>query len=193
MKQGALIIWVLVCVAVVFVLWMGVINPISVEAYNWRNTFFPNFSYRYDDYIIYVPIVVMFGMAIGGVKSYDGWKRMLVLSLFSFALMLIVVNILKSITGILRPDMSDYYSFPSGHTAAAFTASTLLYKEYGYRLKWTSIFIYSTAVAVGITRMLNNRHWLSDVLAGALIGITCVLIIYYFGNLMRAKKQNARS
>ena len=189
MKQRGLLIWVLVCIIIVFALWMGAINPLTMGIYDWRNTYLPNFSYSYDDYIIYIPIVVMFGLAIANVKSYSGWKRMLVLAIFSFALMLIIVNILKSITGILRPDGSDFYSFPSGHTAAAFTASTLLYKEYGYRVKWTSVFIYLTAVAVGVTRMLNNRHWLSDVLAGALIGITSVLIIYYFANLMKVRKQ----
>ena len=188
MKSRGLLIWVIVCAIVVFALWLGVINSLSADVYDWRNTYYPSFDYSYDDYIIYVPIVVMFGLSIGGNKSRSGWKRMLVLAIFSFALMLIVTNILKSICGILRPDGSDFYSFPSGHTAAAFTASTLLYKEYGYRVKWTAVLIYFTAVAVGITRMLNNRHWLSDVLAGALIGITCVLVIYYFAGLMKARK-----
>ena len=188
MKSRGLLIWVIVCAIVVFALWLGVINSFSADVYDWRNTYYPSFDYSYDDYIIYVPIVVMFGLSIGGNKSRSGWKRMLVLAIFSFALMLIVTNILKSICGILRPDGSDFYSFPSGHTAAAFTASTLLYKEYGYRVKWTAVLIYFTAVAVGITRMLNNRHWLSAVLAGALIGITCVLVIYYFAGLMQARK-----
>ena len=189
MKPKQLLIWVIVCTVVVLALWLGVISDPSDAVYEWRNTYAPNFSYNYDDYIIYVPIVVMFGLAIGGNKSRSGWKRMLVLAIFSFALMLIVTNILKSICGILRPDGSDFYSFPSGHTAAAFTASTLLYKEYGYRVKWTAILVYFTAVAVGLTRILNNRHWLSDVLAGALIGITCVLVIYYFAGLMQDRRK----
>ncbi len=188
MKSRGLLIWVIACAIVVFALWLGVINSFSADVYDWRNTYYPNFDYSYDDYIIYVPIVVMFGLSLAGNKSRSGWKRMLVLAIFSFALMLIVTNILKSITGIMRPDGSDFYSFPSGHTAAAFTASTLLYKEYGYRVKWTAVLVYFTAVAVGLTRMLNNRHWLSDVLAGALIGITCVLVIYYFAGLMKARK-----
>ena len=188
MKSRGLLIWVIVCAIVVFALWLGVINSFSADVYDWRNTYYPSFDYSYDDYIIYVPIVVMFGLSLAGNKSRSGWKRMLVLAIFSFALMLIVTNILKSITGIMRPDGSDFYSFPSGHTAAAFTASTLLYKEYGYRVKWTAVLVYFTAVAVGLTRMLNNRHWLSDVLAGALIGITCVLVIYYFAGLMKARK-----
>ena len=192
MKQRGLLIWLIACIIIIFALWMGAIDTLSMNVYDWRNTYFHSFHYSYDDYIIYIPILVMFGLAIGKIKSYSGWRRMLVLAIFSFALMLIVVNILKSITGILRPDGSDFYSFPSGHTAAAFTASTLLYKEYGYRKKWTSIFIYSSAVAVGVTRMLNNRHWLSDVIAGALIGITCVLIIYYFADLMLKRKQVSR-
>ena len=107
MKPKQLLIWVIVCTVVVLALWLGVISDPSDAVYEWRNTYAPNFSYNYDDYIIYVPIVVMFGLAIGGNKSRSGWKRMLVLAIFSFALMLIVTNILKSICGILRPDGSD--------------------------------------------------------------------------------------
>lgn len=43
------------------------------------------------------------------------------------------VNGLKLTTGVLRPDATNYFSFPSGHTAAAFMAATLLYKEYGFK------------------------------------------------------------
>ena len=190
MKQGyKLLIWVVICAGIVAALACGVLDEASLQVRELRNTYFPDFHYHYDDYIIYIPLVVMFGMALAGVKCYSGWKRMLIRAIFSYALMLIIVNCLKNFMGVLRPDGSDYLSFPSEHTAAAFTASTLLYKEYGYKVKWTAIFIYLPAVATGITRMLNNRHWLSDVLAGALIAITCVLIVYYYAEQLRSKKK----
>ena len=129
MKSRGLLIWVIACAIVVFALWLGVINSFSADVYDWRNTYYPNFDYSYDDYIIYVPIVVMFGLSLAGNKSRSGWKRMLVLAIFSFALMLIVTNILKSITGIMRPDGSDFYSFPSGHTADIFSVYSVLDKR----------------------------------------------------------------
>ncbi len=186
--QNKLLIWLIVCAVIVFSLFLGIINDLNIDIQNVRNQFVPDFAYRYDDYIIYLPILVMFGLTFSGKQSASGWKKMLVCSLFSFALMLIVTNIIKSAADVIRPDGTDDLSFPSGHTAAAFTASTLLYKEYGYKRKWSVYFIYLSAVATGLTRILNNRHWLSDVIAGALIGITCVLLVYTFAYMMEKKK-----
>ena len=62
-------------------------------------------------------------------------------------------------------------SFPSGHTAAAFMAATLLYKEYGFKGYWIGLVAYAAAIVTGFTRILNNRHWLFDVIIGAALGI----------------------
>lgn len=75
-----------------------------------------------------------------------------------------------------RPDGSNNKSFPSGHTATAFMAATMLHKEYGGRSPWYSIAGYSMATVTGVSRMLNNKHWLSDVLVGAGIGILGVSV-----------------
>jgi len=79
----------------------------------------------------------------------------------------LVVNGLKLTTGVLRPDATNYFSFPSGHTAAAFMAATLLYKEYGFKGYWIGLVAYAAAIVTGFTRILNNRHWLFDVIIGA--------------------------
>mgnify|MGYP003199246539 CR=1 FL=1 len=68
------------------------------------------------------------------------------------------------------------YSFPSGHTATAFMTATMLTKEYGHISPWIGIGAYSVATATGLMRMANNKHWLSDVLTGAGIGILADLI-----------------
>ena len=73
--------------------------------------------------------------------------------------------------GRLRPDGSRHNSFPSGHTAMAFSSATILHREYGHLSPWVSVAGYSVATVTGISRMLNNRHWLTDVLVGASVGI----------------------
>lgn len=78
---------------------------------------------------------------------------------------------IKLTTGVLRPDATNYFSFPSGHTAAAFMAATLLYKEYGFKGYWVGLVAYAAAIVTGFTRILNNRHWLFDVIIGAALGI----------------------
>ena len=104
--------------------------------------------------------------------------------------MVISVSSIKSLAGVLRPDGSDLLSFPSGHTATAFTSACLLYKEYSRKNILVSIVAYLPAVVTGITRQLNNRHWLSDVVGGAVIGIVAVEAGYFFTDLLFKKKQN---
>lgn len=68
----------------------------------------------------------------------------------------------------------DYNSFPSGHTTASFAAATVfsleLRRTHPDAAKWASPALYTVATLVGGARMYNNRHWLSDVVAGAVIG-----------------------
>lgn len=73
---------------------------------------------------------------------------------------------------------------PSGHTATAFMTATMLTKEYGHRSPWVGIGAYSVATATGLMRMANNKHWLSDVLTGAGIGILSTEAGYYLADLI---------
>lgn len=182
-----LIFWLIVSAIVLVGLRMGVIDTMDQYIYTLRNTHFPSFAYRYDDYLPYLPLVIMFGLKGVGVKSRSSWKEMIVSTLISFALTGIVVLSMKSLCGVIRPDGSDFLSFPSGHTATVFTAAGILCKEYGYRNKWIAAVIYLPALVTGLTRPLNNRHWLSDVMAGAIIGIMMVEAGYYLAGLLFKK------
>ncbi len=64
---------------------------------------------------------------------------------------------------------SDFYeSFPSGHTASAFALATVV--SLRSRSPWVGIAAYGAAAAVGLSRMALDKHWLSDVVAGAVVG-----------------------
>ena len=60
-------------------------------------------------------------------------------------------------------------SFPSGHTTVAFAAATVFAMEYKGSA-WIPIFSYSVATLIGLSRITNNKHWVTDVLAGAALG-----------------------
>lgn len=60
-------------------------------------------------------------------------------------------------------------SFPSGHTTAIFAAATVYAQEYR-NLKWVPYLSYSAATLVGLSRLTENKHWISDVFAGAALG-----------------------
>lgn len=153
-----------------------------------RNDYMPKFRNHTDDYLQFAPAAVMFGLKTAGVEGRSSWGRMLVSDAFAAMLMGGVVNTLKTTTHVMRPDGSNNHSFPSGHTATAFMTATMLSKEYGHKSPWISIGAYTTATATGLMRMANNKHWLSDVLTGAGIGILTTEMGYWIGDLIFKNK-----
>ena len=94
-------------------------------------------------------------------------------------LMLSTVTVLKSTIYETRPDQSANNSAPSGHTAQAFAAATFLSEEFGKKYKWVPFLSYSIASSVGALRIMNNKHYLSDVLIGAGIGLLSTKFSYW--------------
>lgn len=163
-----------------------VTNPITMdlEIQQIRLSHLPSFRYHYDDYLQYSPAVLMVGLKAFGYKGRTGWGRMLVSDAFSAGIMAGVVNALKYSVKRMRPDGSSANSFPSGHTATAFMAATMLHKEYGWRSHWFSVGGYTVATVIGISRVLNNRHWMTDVLTGGAIGVGSVHLGYFLSDLI---------
>ncbi len=60
-------------------------------------------------------------------------------------------------------------SFPSGHTASVFAVATVFAKEYRDR-RWVPALAYGAATLVGLSRITENKHWATDVFAGAALG-----------------------
>ena len=80
---------------------------------------------------------------------------------------LVITHSLKRIINKERPNGGDY-SFPSGHTSAAFTGAAFIERKYGFKYGIPS---YLLASYVGWTRIHENKHDKWDVLGGAIIGI----------------------
>lgn len=87
-----------------------------------------------------------------------------------------MVRSIKYAAHELRPDGSAYNSFPSGHTATAFLGAELVRLEYGWGYGAAA---YAVAAGVGALRVYHSRHWVSDVLAGAGIGILSARIAWW--------------
>ena len=87
----------------------------------------------------------------------------------AFAANLALTYALKGVTGKTRPNGGDY-SFPSGHTSAAFQGASFIHKRYGF-LK--SLPAYLGATFVGYSRVNSDNHFTEDVFAGGALGIAC--------------------
>ncbi|WP_210489587.1 phosphatase PAP2 family protein [Rufibacter aurantiacus] len=152
---------------------------------------FPNFSTKIDDYLFFVPIVGLYGFTAFSEENKHDIRRQTGLLLASGALTTLVVYPTKVWTGQERPNGLPR-AFPSGHTAYAFTIATIVDKEFRGKSKWISIGSYTIATATGVMRVLNNEHWMADVLAGAGIGILSVNTVYFVHDrIMRNKGLNA--
>lgn len=137
-----------------------------------------NTSTKIDNTLMYTPFVAYWGLDLVGVKARNSAKDRLFLSVGSFAIGQGSIQLLKVIIDRDRPDNSDRKSFPSGHTGTAFIGAHLLMKEYGHTSPWIGISGYTVATATGLLRITNNRHWLSDTVVGAGIGILSVELCY---------------
>jgi hypothetical protein len=137
-----------------------------------KHVLLTEFKTHIDDYSQFFGPVVTTGLKIAGVESRSDWGRYLASAAMSYGIMAAFVNGIKYTAKEMRPDGSTANSWPSGHTATAFVGATILHKEYGMtRSPWYSVAGYGVATATGVMRVLNNRHWISDVLSGAGIGI----------------------
>ncbi len=151
-----------------------------------RNTqLITDFNTRLDDYTQFFGPALVAGLKLGGYEGRSDWPRLLASAGMSYAIMAALVNGIKYSAREMRPDGSTANSWPSGHTATAFVGATMLHKEYGLtRSPWWSVAGYGVATATGVMRVLNNRHWVSDVMSGAGIGILSAELGYAFCDLL---------
>ena len=138
-------------------------------------------STKYDDKIQEVYQGEILGKS--GAKLGDYWGiagQFIILSRlklgsdeFNYATSAIIANGLctygiKFITGRIRPDGANRRSFPSGHTSSSFLAATIADDLYGSKI---GVPAYLLAGLTGLSRIHDNKHYLSDVIFGAGLGI----------------------
>lgn len=97
----------------------------------------------------------------------------------------VIAEALKEILGRARPyqgpsqtgfkPFSGWASMPSGHTMAAFALATSLSDE--IHRGWATAGLYTLAAGTGASRIVLDAHWVSDVVAGALIGTASAKLV----------------
>lgn len=133
----------------------------------------------FEDYAQVAPHAAAYAFEWAGMKPRtDFWNRSAILAkaqIFALGSTILI----KKIAQQPRPDGSNEYGFPSGHSANAFAGATLLSMEYGDRYPWVNYAAYTVAGGVAVLRVAHDKHYWSDVLVGAGLGILSTKIAYW--------------
>lgn len=118
------------------------------------------------------------------------WPRFAVNTVASVGVAYIGKTALKAVVKEERPDHSDDNSFPSGHAAMAFAAARSIDKEFRKESIWIPIAGYAAATAVGVERVVNDRHHWYDVVAGAAVGFGSAELTWWLSDKLLGKGSN---
>ncbi|GHV61793.1 phospholipid phosphatase [Bacteroidia bacterium] len=133
-----------------------------------------------DDYLQYAPAVAIFGLSFVGATPTHNYTERAIISATAYISVTALAQGAKYLIHSPRPNKpSETNSWPSGHTATAFTGAEIIRREYWNDSPVYGIAAYAVATSVGVLRVYNNRHWPTDVLAGAGFGILSAQIGYW--------------
>ncbi|WET50173.1 phosphatase PAP2 family protein [Chryseobacterium indologenes] len=146
-----------------------------------------------DNYTQYAPAIMVYGLNAMGIKGKHNLRDRTIIYASSQLISAAFTMPLKYLVKEERPDQSNTLSFPSGHSATAFSSAQFMFREYKDTNFWLSLSGYPFAIFTGIYRMLNDKHWLGDVIAGAGFGILSTELAYWLfpkiDNLLRGKNK----
>ena len=133
-----------------------------------------NREYSYPEtWMQFTPAVFHLGAAELGLKCESSFAERAVTATLAYGTEAIICYTLKTLIREERPDGSRFNSFPSAHTAAAFTGAELIRGDYG---NGPGSAFYAGGIYVAAMRVQHQRHWWWDTVAGASIGVASVYI-----------------
>ncbi len=132
-----------------------------------------------DDILQHTPVFMLYLGDLATKKSGQEVARQTRHLLVSQGMTLATVWALKSAVNATRPNGGPR-SFPSGHTAYAMAGANVLYHSFKDDNLWLAYSGYLPAIVTGVYRILKDKHWISDVLTGAGIGILFSHFSYQF-------------
>jgi membrane-associated phospholipid phosphatase len=139
----------------------------------------------------FTPLALVYGLNLVGVRGKNTFIDRTLIYFMSQSMLQLTLFTVKKTTHRLRPDNSDYLSFPSGHTGNAFAGAEFMAQEFSQKSVAYGIVGYSFATTTGIFRIYHKDHWFSDVIAGAGFGILSTKGAYLLYPLIRNRLTKA--
>jgi membrane-associated phospholipid phosphatase len=132
-----------------------------------------------DNYLQYSPALAVYALNAAGIKGRHNFRDRTIIYLVANGIMGAAVLSLKHFIRAPRPDGSANDGFPSGHSGTAFAAAEFMRQEYIDRSPWYGIAGYTLGAGTGFLRIYNDKHWFSEVITGAGIGILATKAAYW--------------
>ncbi len=163
----------------------GVLKPVvpaieKVDDDIWEkvNTNHPDFRTWADDYLMWAPSASVYVMDAFQVKSKNKFTDHLILDAGSIVVAGGIGFVMRKISGNMEVYNKHETVFPSGHVTNAFRGAEFVFQEYKNSHPVISYTGYLFASTVAVLRIYNKTHLLTEVLAGAGLGILSTKLTY---------------
>ena len=151
----------------------------------------PFFSTSVDFYLKWIPYATVFILNLTGVKTKSDWKKQVLITAATDGIRYLITDNLKKMVKEHRPAPHiGNRSFPSGHTSSSFAAGQFMHRELKSSIPVLSYAGYVAGVANATIRIYKSKHWLKDVVAGAVIGLVSANLAYFLVNKFWPKKNH---
>ncbi|MEO8719654.1 MAG: phosphatase PAP2 family protein [Ginsengibacter sp.] len=140
---------------------------------------YPDFDTDVADYLMWVPSASVYVMDAFQIKTTHNFKDHLFLDAGSILITGALGFGMRKITENIEAYNSDNTRFPSGHTANAFRGAEIIHQELKFSRPVLSYSGYLMATGVGLLRMYNKQHFLTEIVAGAGLGILSTKLTYW--------------
>jgi membrane-associated phospholipid phosphatase len=152
-------------------------NGIKTDVHTWVRNRWDISNSQLDDYLQHMPSVTMYALDMITKKPVKEVERQTRHLITSQLINLGATHLLKRITKEKRPSGGSH-SFPSGHTSYAFAGAAVLWYTWKDENPWIAWSGYLPATITAVFRMIRDKHWISDVVFGAGLGILSAHMSY---------------
>ncbi len=154
---------------------------------------YPHSQYNAADYLMWAPSATVYALDAFKVKTVHSFKQHLLLEAGSIAITGGLGLGMRMISRHIKTFNTDNTDFPSGHTANAFRGAEILYQELKHSHNLLSYSGYVAATTVGVLRLYGKEHYLSQVVAGAGLGILSTKITYWIFEKIKDSKHSGNN